>query len=223
MIKIPTLLLATAAALCSPNTWADCDYDDFPRMDGMTVSSLGGNVQWNHMALAGRSFRVAASLDSVKQFYGRKWEGAVDYTEFNGWEQILYIDKHCMMMVQVKAQNERYSYGQMLLTNPPASDVGSQALGSGMPLPPEAQVISDMQSDDDIRQGRMVLLLNEEGMHATRVWYEAELQHQGWQLEDRSIHPNSVVLSYAKGRELMTVGLLRHQDKTQVLLNRMDR
>lgn len=218
LIALPATLLLLAL-----QAQADCDYDDFPRMEGMLVSSLGSNVEWNHMPLAGRSFRVSASLEQVRTFYSREWQDAVDISEFNGWEQILHINKHCMMMLQVKAQNDRYSYGRMLLTNPPAKDAGSIELGSGMPVPHGAQVISDMRSDDDIRQGRMVLMLGEEDLRSTQSWYQAELQSQGWTLEARSEQPNATVLNYAKGREIMTVGLLRAQGRTQILLNRMDR
>ena len=63
----------------------------------------------------------------------------------------------------------------------------------------------------------------EEDMNTTAQWYETELKQQGWSLEQRSQQANGVVLSYSRERELMTVGLLRHQDKTQVLVNRMDR
>ena len=201
----------------------DCDYDDFPRMDGMLVGSLGNGVQWNQSPMAGRSFRVAATLEQVKSFYGDAWQDAVDYTEFNGWQQILHINKRCMMMVQVKAQNDQFSYGRLLLTNPPAGDAGKQVLGEGMPVPPGAQVISDMRSDDDIRQGRMVLLLGEDDLESTRAWYEAELLNQGWTVEGRSDQGNAFVLSYAKGRELMTIGLLRAEGRTQLRVNRMDR
>jgi hypothetical protein len=43
-----------------------------------------------------------------------------------------------------------------------------------------------MRSDDDIRQGRLVLLLNEEDMHTTARWYETDLKQQGWTLDQRS-------------------------------------
>lgn len=216
----PTLLLL---ALLAFDAHADCDYDDFPRMPGMLVSNIGSNVQWNNTPMAGRNFRVPADVEAVKAYYAKAWKDVVDYTEFNGWDQILHINQDCMMLVQVRAQNPRYSYGQMVLTNPPLAGAGSEALGSGMPVPPGAQVISDMRSDDDIRQGRLVVLLNEESMHSTAVWYETELKYQGWTLDHRSQQANGMVLNYSRGRELMTVGLLRHQDKTQILVNRMDR
>lgn len=212
-----------ALVLSSFGAHADCDYDDFPRMDRMLVSSLGNNVQWNHQTLDGQTFRVPASVDEVKSFYGRKWEDAVDYSEFNGWEQIFHLNEDCMMLVQVKRQNERFSYGRILLTNPPAKNVGEIQLGQGMPVPPGAEVISDMKSDDKIRAGRMVLLRVEDNLHSTNAWYETELASKGWSLEQRSQQANGVVLSYSKGRELLSVALLRHQDQTQVLVNRMDR
>ncbi len=222
-MNMPSRLLPAALLLACFSAQADCDYDDFPRMDGMLVSSLGDNVQWNHAAMNGRGFRVAATLEQVKAFYADEWQEAVDFTQFDGWDQILHINSRCMMMVQVKAQNERFSYGRMLLTNPPANGAGDQPLGLGMPVPPGAQVISDMRSDDDIREGRMVLLLGEDDLEATRAWYEAELVRQGWVAEGRSNQGNAFVLSYAKGRELMTVGLIRADGRTQILVNRMDR
>lgn len=215
MLRLPILLLCAQAAQAS------CDYEDFPKMEGMTLASIGNHVEWNNMPIAGRSFRVSASVDQVKRFYERAWDQEVDYTEFDGWEQIFHVSKRCMMLVQVKAQNERFSYGRMLLTNPPARGAATRALAGGMPVPSGAEVISDMRSDDDIRQGHLVVLRNPDDLHATRVWYETEMLSQGWTLEDRSIQPHAVVLSYAKGRELMSIGLLRHQEITQVLLNRM--
>ena len=222
-----SLAKAALIILCllamSPFAMAGCDYDDFPKMDDMLLGSIGDDIEWNNMPMAGRSFHVPASLDKVMAFYDRAWKDEVDHTQFNGWEQILHINRRCMMMVQVKAQNAGFSYGRLLLTNPPVRSAINRPLGAGMPVPPDAQVISDMRSDDDIREGRMVLLLHEEDMHRTRSWYETELRRQGWSLEERSIQPHAVVLSYTKGRELMSVGLLRHNEETQVLLNRMDR
>ena len=223
MNKLMRPLLPLLLAACASLAYADCDYDDFPRMDGMLVSSLGSNVQWNHTALQGRAFRVPASVAAVKNFYAEHWADAVDFTEFNDWQQVLHLNEDCIMMLQVRAQNERYSYGRMTITNPPQAGAGSEPLGTGMPVPPEAQVVSDMRSDDKIREGRLVLILNDDNIHATRAWYEAELLNQGWNLDHRSLQDNASVLTYSKGRELMTVGLLRHASKTQVLLTRMDR
>lgn len=221
-MKIIPLLFLTSL-LAANWAQAECDYDDFPLMPDMLVASIGSNIQWNQTPMAGRSFRVPADLVAVKDFYAEAWADEVDFSAFNGWEQILHINQQCMMMIQVKRQNDRYSYGQLVITNPPASAVATPVLGDGMPVPPGAQVISDMRSDDDIRQGRLVLLLNEDDMNTTAQWYETELKQQGWSLEQRSQQANGVVLSYSRERELMTVGLLRHQDKTQVLVNRMDR
>lgn len=217
---LATLFLLAA----SPLAMAGCDFDDFPKMNEMLLGSIGNDVQWNHMPMAGRTFHVPANRDQVMRFYERAWRDEVDHTHFDGWEQLLHINQHCMMLVQVKGLNSGFSYGRLLLTNPPSSRGASQPLGSGMPVPSGAQVISDMRSDDDIRKGRLVLLLGNDDLERTRAWYESELLRQGWRLEDRSDQDNAFVLNFAKGRELMSVGLLRVEDgRTQILLNRMDR
>lgn len=217
---LTTLCLLTASTLAV----ADCDFDDFPIMSEMLLGSIGDDVQWNHMPMAARSFHVPANRDQVMQFYERAWQGAVDHTHFDGWEQLLHINRRCMMLVQIKGLNSGFSYGRMLLTNPPDSGTTARPLGSGMPVPVGAQVISDMRSDDSIRKGRLVLLLGDDDLHRTRAWYESELLRQGWRLEDRSDQGDAFVLNFAKGRELMNVGLVRVEDgRTQILLNRMDR
>lgn len=220
MIKLTPLV--AMLALLSSQVHGACDYDDFPRMDSMLLGMVADGMQWNNNAMNVRSFRVPATPEQVKSFYGKQWKDAVDYTTFGPWEQILHLNERCMMMVQVQAQNERYSYGKLLLTNPPAPNASDRALGEGVPMPADAQVVSDMRSDDPLRKGRLTLLLIADDIHRTRAWYESEMLHQGWQLEHRSTLAGSVVLNYAKGRELMTIGLLRHETNTQVLLTRMD-
>lgn len=220
MIKLTPLV--AMLALLSSQAHGACDYDDFPRMDSMLLGMVADGMQWNNNAMNVRSFRVPATPEQVKSFYGKQWKDAVDYTTFGPWEQILHLNERCMMMVQVQAQNERYSYGKLLLTNPPAPNASDRALGEGVPMPADAQVVSDMRSDDPLRKGRLTLLLIADDIHRTRAWYESEMQQQGWQLEHRSTLAGSVVLNYAKGRELMTIGLLRHETNTQVLLTRMD-
>lgn len=225
MTRLSGAVLTTLCLLAaSPFAMASCDFDDFPKMSEMLIGSIGDDVQWNHMPMAGRTFHVPASREQVMQFYERAWQGEVDHTHFDGWEQLLHINRRCMMMVQLKGLNSGFSYGRMLLTNPPSSSASARPLGSGMPVPSGAQVISDMRSDDDIRKGRLVLLLGDEDLHRTRAWYESELLRQGWRLEDRSDQGDAFVLNFAKGRELMSVGLVRVEDgRTQILLNRMDR
>lgn len=217
-----TILTALLLALVNSHAHGNCDYDDFPRMDNMLVGMIADGMQWNNNAINARSFRVPATPQQVKDFYGKKWKDAVDYTTFGPWDQILHINNKCMMMVQVQAQNERYSYGKLMLTNPPAPGASDRPLGQGVPMPAEAQVVSDMLSDDPLRKGRLTMLLVADDIQRTRAWYESEMLNLGWQLEHRSTLAGSIVLHYAKGRELMTIGLLRHENNTQVLLTRMD-
>lgn len=191
-------------------------------MDAMLVGMVADGMRWNNNAMNVRSFRVPATTQQVKDFYAKQWKDAVDFTTFGPWQQILHINKHCMMMVQVQAQNERFSFGRFLLTNPPAAGASDQPLGAGVPMPAGAQVVSDMPSDDPLRPGRLTLLLVADDIHRTRAWYESEMLHRGWQLEHRSTLAGSVVLNYAKGRELLSIGMLRHETNTQVLLTRMD-
>lgn len=218
-----SLTLLPALALACSLAQANCDYDDFPRMDGMLLGMIADGMVWNGAAINARSFRVPANVQAVKDFYGKKWEGAVDFTTFGPWEQILHLNEKCMLLVQVQAQGaeSRYSFGKVMLSNPSMSGASQPIVGDGVPAPGDAQVVSDLHNDDPLRSGRQTLLLVADDIHRTRAWYESEMLTQGWQLEHRSTLAGSVVLNYAKGRELMTIGMLRHENNTQVLITRM--
>lgn len=63
-------------------------------------------------------FSRACRPGGRQRLYAEAWADEVDFSAFNGWEQILHINQQCMMMIQVKRQNDRYSYGQLVITTP---------------------------------------------------------------------------------------------------------
>lgn len=221
----PRLLLATllSGALCAGPAHADCDFDDFPLMESMDLASVAESMQWNNLPMSIKGFRVSASVEAVKAFYGERWQDEVDFTEFGAWQQILHINDECMMMVQLQAQNGQ-STGRLMLVNPPDEDLASRVLGAGVPVPPDAVVVTDMQNQDRYRAGQLVMLLSEDSLEGSMSWYQAEMQRTGWRQNRRQMAQNNATLIYSKGREQLSVVLLRVEGgQTQILINRMDR
>jgi hypothetical protein len=223
MKMIKRLPLVLLLALLSPVTRADCDFDDFPTLESMQLASVAEAMQWNNLPMSVKGFRTEAPLEAVRGFYGKQWEGEVDFTEFGAWQQILHINEDCMMMVQLRTAQGQ-TQGRLMLVNPPDEELTQRPLGGGVPVPPDAVVVTDMQNQDSHREGQLVMLLYPDAMDAATRWYEAEMVRSGWQLNRRQASQNNATLIYSKGREQLSVVFLRTAgDQTQILLNRMDR
>jgi hypothetical protein len=202
---------------------ADCDFDDFPQMEGMRLAGLAEAMQWNNMPMSVKGFQVESPTEMVRSFYEQRWQDEVDVTRMDAWLQILHINDECLMMVQVQALGGG-SAGRLMLVNPPDEDLVARPLGAGVPMPPEAVVVTDMQSQDRFRDGQLVMLLYPDELTSASRWYEAEMVRSGWQLNRRHSSQNNATLIYSKGREQLSVVFLRTSDnQTQILLNRMDR
>ncbi len=218
----PLHWLLGCALLVSTLVRADCDFDEFPQVPGMQVNSIAENLQWNNLPMLVKGFRVEASQERVQAFYSGMWEDTVDFSEWGPWLQITHIDEDCMMMVQVQTRDGN-SFGRLMLVNPPDADRVAQPLGAGVPIPPDAAVVSDMKNEDDFRDGRMVMLASSDNLEASVAWYETELTRSGWRQEQRLLRENDATLGYSKGGVQLSVVFLRHGEYTQILLNRMDR
>jgi len=217
---LPSVLLLVAL---SPLVHADCDFDDFPTLDSMQLATVAEAMQWNNLPMSVKGFRTEAPLETVRDFYGKQWEGEVDFTEFGAWQQILHINEDCMMMVQLRTA-EGQTQGRLMLVNPPDEELAQRPLGGGVPMPPDAVVVTDMQSQDSHRDGELVMLLYPETLDVATRWYEAEMVRFGWQLNRRQVSQNNATLIYSKGREQLSVVFLRTaNEQTQILVNRVDR
>lgn len=218
--RLPAILLL---ALLSQVAQADCDFDDFPTQDGMQLASVAEAMQWNNLPMSVKGFRTEAPVEVLRGFYAERWEGAVDFTEFGAWQQILHINDDCMMMVQLRSA-EGQTQGRLMLVNPPDEEGSSRPLGGGVPMPPDAVVVTDMQNQDSYRDGQLVMLLYPDVLDAATRWYETEMVRSGWQLNRRQYSQNNATLIYGKGREQLSVVFLRTAgEQTQILLNRVDR
>ncbi|MFI8740951.1 hypothetical protein [Stutzerimonas zhaodongensis] len=200
---------------------AACDFDDFPVLDEMVVASIADQLQWNNQPMNVKAFSLDGPLSAVTSFYTNKWQGAVDVTRFGEWQQVLHISEACLMLVQVQAHQDK-SIGRLMLVNPPVEALAGRVLGSGVPMPPDAVVVSDMQSDDGGREGQQVMLASTESLEDNLRWYQSEMLRGGWHANHQTQQQNDATLIYSKGRKQFSVVLLRHQGFTQILLNRME-
>ncbi|WP_153020678.1 hypothetical protein [Pseudomonas sp. BMS12] len=189
----------------------------------MQLATVAEAMQWNNTPMSVKGFRVDASLQAVLDFYADRWAGVVDFTEFGAWQQVMHINDDCMMMVQARIQQAQTT-GRLMLVNPPDKELVARPLGAGVPMPPDAVVVTDMQSQDEHRDGQLVMLLYPQEMSGAVSWYQTEMVRAGWQLSRRAFAQNNATLIYSKGLEQLSVVFMRTEgEQTQILLNRMDR
>lgn len=220
--RLPGLALLLALLSAATVARADCDFDDFPLAPGMTTSRVSDSMQWNNLPMNVHLFRSELPLERVLGFYEQVWEDSVDTSTFGPWQQVTHIDEDCMLMVQVQGDANQ-SHGRLMLVNPPDAKAMQQPLGEGVPIPPDAAVVSDLKSQDRFRDGRLVMLASADTLEESVNWYLGELPRSGWTLERHTSQQNDATLIYSKGQEQLSVVFLRHGEFTQILLNRMDR
>ncbi|WJN61009.1 hypothetical protein [Pseudomonas sp. SO81] len=222
MNKRDLLLLLTVFAMPLVAR-GECDFDDFPTMDDMQLTTVAEAMQWNNMPMSVKGFRTDAALQTVLAFYQERWAGAEDITTFGAWQQVLHLNEDCMMMVQARTVGSQTT-GRLMLVNPPADEQVRRVLGAGVPVPPDAVVVTDMQSQDAHRDGQLVMLLHPDSIAGAVSWYQTEMVRSGWQLSRRAFSQNNATLIYSKGLEQLSVVFLRTaaDDQTQILLNRVD-
>jgi len=199
---------------------ADCDFDDFPVMDEMTLQSVMDDANYNNRPMMVQNFIAdQASYHDVVDYYHRIWDKNYDDTAFGMWHQISTMTNECMMTVQVAAQNNSTpSVGRLVISNPPTSKEGD-SIGADVLAPPDSVVVSDLATDDGPKKGRITMLSTAGSTSDVAGFYRNEMQHQGWVLDREFNEAESRVLVFRKGLNVSNILIIPAGEMTQVLIN----
>ena len=204
----------------SSHAMANCDFDDFPVMDEMLLTSVMGDANYNNRPMMVQSFIADdASYHDVVDYYHKVWDKRYDDTAFGMWHQITTITDDCMMTVQVAAQNNSTSSnGRLIISNPTASDV-SDNLGEDVLAPPDSVVVSDLVTDDGPKQGRITMLAAGGSTSDVASFYLNEMQRKGWTVDRQFNEGEAQVLVFRKGLDISNILVIKAGDMSQVLIN----
>ncbi len=199
---------------------ANCDFDDFPIMDEMTLQSVMDDAVYNNRPMMVRNFIAdQASYHDVVDFYHKKWDQRYDDTAFGMWHQISTMTDKCMMTVQVAAQNnEPPSVGRLIISNPPTVDETAD-VGEDVIAPPDSVIVSDLATTDGPKQGRVTMLSTSESTRSVSKFYLNEMQRKGWTLDREFNEGESRVLVFRKGLNMNNILIIPAGEMTQVLIN----
>lgn len=199
---------------------ANCDFDDFPLMDEMSLQNVMGDANYNNRPMMIKSFIAdQASYHDVVDHYHKVWDDRYDDTAFGKWHQITTITSECMMTVQVAAQNnETPSNGRLIISNPTTATENDD-LGADVLAPPDSSVVSDLITNDGPKKGRVTMIAAGGSTSNVENFYLNEMQHRGWSL-DRKFHEGEArVLVFRKGLDITNILVIQAGDMSQVLIN----
>lgn len=222
MTKIRTVVISTIALFLINITHAiaNCDFDDFPMMDEMSLQNVMGDANYNNRPMMIKSFIAdQASYHDVVDYYHKVWDKRYDDTAFGMWHQITTITSECMMTVQVAAQNnETPSNGRLIISNP-TSVTENDDLGADVLAPPDSSVVSDLLTNDGPKKGRITMLAAGGSTSDVANFYLNEMPHKGWSLDRQFNEGEARVLVFRKGLDVSNILVIQAGDMSQVLIN----
>lgn len=196
---------------------AACDFGDFPVMSEMKLFAVIDNAVHNNRPMMVKGFTVNQNMDAVIDYYHRAWKGRVDDSTYAQWYQVSTLTDECLMTVQVAANGDA-AQGRLVISNVPTLSP-STAMGEGVIKPADANVVSDLVTEDGPKKGRVTILALGESPSEVAQFYRATLASQGWQ-QDQDFHKDQArVLVFRQGLNVMNVLIVPAPDFTQVLIN----
>lgn len=205
----------TGATVCPP----------FPVPPDATVTWVGEDMDLNGVPMQIKDMTSPEPPAQVLAFYRQAWSGPPFYEEFQvqDWTAIATLRKHCFYTVQVKSDGKGGSLGLLGITTKPGSR--SHAPGAGFPLSPGSKVLSDIDSYDGGKKGRMLVIADPNPPKGAADYYRAVLMQAGWVVVSNRHSGNNYVLILQRGTAQMdlTTSPATQGSGSSVVVNIVDR
>ena len=180
-----------------------CDFDDFPMPTDMETYPILDNVVHNNRVIIARGYTTDLTKDRLQKFYTRQWDNRVLMNKFGPWDQIFTLRDDCLFTVQMGNGTDEGTQGRLVITPAPTGAIG--AVGEGLMVPPDSQVVTDTVMDDGPKVGRFSTIVS--GMHPAGVerFYKAALSTSGWRLQNDWSDRDRRVMVFKDGLTLMNI------------------
>lgn len=217
MIKSPVRWCAVVLLTASQTLWADCDFTDFPTMDGMRISVLMDNANYNNRPIKARSFSADASASRLLAFYQRAWRDRSAESAFGPWQQISTVEDDCLFTVQYGEAGEGV-FGRLLISIAPkiAADT---PMGEGVVKPADGQVVSDLQTRDGFKKGRVTVISSQRSVSELQSFYRTEMLRKGWVLQNNFAESGGSVMTFRRRTDETHIVIGPGSESSQILIN----
>ncbi len=197
---------------------ANCDFDDFPVMDEMSIQSVMEDATYNNRPMMVRNFTADASYQSIVSHYHKLWDGRYDDTAFGIWHQVTTMTDDCMLTVQIAAGSSDPTVGRLVISNPPKA-VANDVVGEDILMPTDSQVVSDLLTNDGPKNGRVTMIAASGSTGEVAQFYLTEMQNSGWSVDRTFVEQDARVLVFRDGLNTSNILIIPAGDITQVLIN----
>ena len=114
------------------------------------------------------------------------------------------------------------SFGRLVMSNPPAVS-GKAPLGKDVFRPFNANVVSDMQSEDGPKSGRVTMLNSPDDVDTVIRFYRENMPVKGWDFEREFKQGGGKMIVFRKGpSEYNVLVLPTAQGFSQILINSVE-
>ena len=195
-----------------------CDFDDLPAPSGMKLYPILDNVVHNNRVIIAKGYTSSLTTESIEGFYRREWEDRVVVIEDGPWRSITTVIKECMFTVQMERESDGAN-GRLVVYPPPVGSLGR--VGDGLVMPSDTIVVTDTQTEDGPKRGRVSILTSTKSVREASSFYKARLTRSGWAAERDFEEQGVVVLVFRKGLDSSSIVISPTSDPnyTQILIN----
>ena len=146
------------------------------------VQTVADDMKYSGVPMRIRKFTSETSVENVLEFYRQHWtDGKVKpvLNTVGGWQVIGKQSGDYYLTVQVKSLGNGGSEGLIGITTLP-SQTTRPSVDTAFPRPPGTEVISDIDSSDDGRVAKTLILKNDISLSSNVSYYQATLPAQDW-------------------------------------------
>jgi len=175
------ILLAALLLLAAPAARAWVTMEAPPQS---TVAWVAQDMVYNGIPMRIQYFHSKRSLNDVLAYYRQRWTdiGWKNYVEntVGPWRNISRAQGDFFLVVQVRPAVGNTAEGY--LSQRPLKSPPRPLLGQGAPLPSGSEVVNDILSHDEDRQGRTLLAYSPLSVDACAAYYRDATGKDGWTL-----------------------------------------
>jgi hypothetical protein len=222
MIRQFKFIGLTTFFCCFSPAWvaASCDMDMFPIMAEMRTYQLMDEANYNGEMMSVKGFHADISAAELRRYYERQWSGREAHSVLGQWQQISTMTRRCILTVQYQSSGAGKTTGRLIASKPPESRL--QNMGKGVPIPEGGIVISDLETEDGPKSGRLVMISSGQSAVDILDFYHAEMQGTRWLLERKFEEQGAFVLLFRDGvDEFNLVIIPTGNGMSQILINKV--
>lgn len=202
--------------------------DDFPGLhlpDSMHVKIVAQQMRMNGLNTRIYAFNSPQNVDELAAYFNSEWRGDMARSRVEPWHILAHRDGGYLLTVQIKSSELSNTQGFIAFTDLfDAVEQGRKPPKLDLPTLPGTQVVQDLQSTDQGRPSRTVILRSDKSAHQNLEFYRAYFREQGYKPVSRGAlvkGPDGGAMILNRGAEQLNVAIAQTKDQTTITIVRV--